>query len=231
MLLDLTPAPRHSTPTRVTRPHPRSVKLRRNFTHGAPSMSHDDKHLAESLIESKSVYEGSFLKVCRDTVRLPNGAASTREYVVHPGAVVVIPLTDDGQVLMERQYRYPVGLVMTEFPAGKLDPGEPPLACAQRELLEETGYTAGQWAHAGDLHLAIAYSTEVIHIFFARDLVQGQQQLDQDEFLEVIAMPVDELMQGCRQGLVTDAKTLTCTLWLQNVLSGAWQLEWRDVNA
>lgn len=190
-----------------------------------------DQHLVETLVQSESVYDGGFLKVRRDTVRLPDGATGRREYIVHPGAVVVIPLLDDGSVLMERQYRYPVGRVMTEFPAGKLDPGEDPLACARRELLEETGYTARQWAHAGDLHLAISYSTEVIHIFFARDLAQGHQQLDHDEFLEVIAMPTDELLKACREGRVTDAKTLTCTLWLQNMLSGAWELDWRDVNA
>jgi len=194
-------------------------------------MAQDDSHLAETRIQSESVYEGSFLKARRDTVRLPDGATAQREYIVHPGAVVIIPMFDDGTVLMERQFRYPVGRVMTEFPAGKLDAGEDPLACARRELLEETGYTARQWAHAGDLHLAIAYSTEVIHIFFARELVQGKQQLDQDEFLEVITLPTGELLQACREGRVTDAKTLTCTLWLQNVLSGAWTLDWRHVNA
>ena len=190
-----------------------------------------DHHLIETLVKSESVYDGSFLKVHRDTVRLPNGATSQREYIVHPGAVVVIPLLDDGAVLMERQHRYPVARVMTEFPAGKLDPGEDPLVCARRELLEETGYTAKQWAHAGDLHLAISYSTEVIHIYFARGLAQGRQQLDHDEFLEVITMPVEDLLQGCRNGSITDAKTLTCTLWLQNALAGDWKLDWLDVNA
>ena len=187
-----------------------------------------ESHLHEELVSSVAAYDGRFLKIRNDTVRLPNGNTSTREYVVHPGAVVVIPLLDDGRVLLERQFRYPIGRVMTEFPAGKLDPGEDPLACGKRELLEETGYTAAQWAHAGALHLAIAYSTEIINIFFARGLRAGPRQLDQDEFLDVISAQPSELYEACARGEVTDAKTLTCTLWLQNVLSGAWQLDWRD---
>jgi ADP-ribose pyrophosphatase len=188
----------------------------------------DDTHLAETQVDSQVLVQGGFLQMRRDTVRLPDGALASREYVVHPGAVVVIPLLDDGRVLLERQFRYPVGRVMTEFPAGKLDPGEDPLDCARRELLEETGYTAGQWAHAGALHLAIAYSTEIIHIFFARRLVAGIPQRDQDEFLEVATAGVDELLEACRSGGVTDAKTLTCMLWLQNVRAGTWRLDWRD---
>ncbi|MCD0503615.1 NUDIX domain-containing protein [Bordetella petrii] len=187
----------------------------------------DDANLIETRLDSQTLCDGSFLKARRDTVQLPNGGTALREYIVHPGAVVIIPLLDDGQVLMERQFRYPIGRVMTEFPAGKLDPGEDPLACARRELLEETGYTAGQWAYAGAMHLAIAYSTEIIHIFFARDLVAGPAQLDQDEFLEVHTTHPQDLAQACRAGQVTDAKTLTCTLWLQNVLAGHWELNWQ----
>ncbi len=186
-----------------------------------------DTHLVETLLASEAPYDGSFLKIRRDTVSLPNGHTGIREYVVHPGAVVVIPLLDDGRVLLERQFRYPIGRVMTEFPAGKLDPGEDPLVCAKRELLEETGYTATQWAHAGALHLAIAYSTEIIHIFFARGLQAGERQLDQDEFLDVISTRPEDLIAACSQGEVTDAKTLTCVLWMQNVLSGAWKLDWQ----
>ena len=163
----------------------------------------------------------------RDTVRLPDGKSASREYVVHPGAVVVIPLLDDGGVVLERQYRYPVRRVMIEFPAGKLDPGEDPLACGQRELLEETGYRAQEWAHAGAMHLAVAYSTEIIHIYFARGLAAGTRKLDAGEFLDVFSASSDELFAWCRDGTVTDAKTLTCALWLQNVVSGAWALEWQ----
>ena len=126
-----------------------------------------DKHLKEECTASVELFKGNFLHAKRDTVRLPDGHTATREYVVHPGAVVVIPLLEDGRLVLERQYRYPIGHVMTEFPAGKLDAGEDPLLCGQRELLEETGYTAREWARAGAMHLAVAYSTEIIHVYFA----------------------------------------------------------------
>jgi ADP-ribose pyrophosphatase len=191
-----------------------------------------DDHLIEHRVHQEELLRGRFLHAFRDTVRLPNQNLATREYVVHPGAVMVIPMLDtpDGlRLVMERQFRYPVGQVMTEFPAGKLDPGEDPWLCAQRELLEETGYTARQWARAGVLHPVIAYSTEVIEIWFAKELTLGQRQLDQDEFLDVFTSSPDELMSACQQGLLTDAKTLTGLLWLQNVQSGQWPLHWQTV--
>lgn len=186
-------------------------------------------HLIEHCIRSELVHQGSFLQLRKDTVRLPHGGEATREYVVHPGAVAVIGLLDDGRVLLERQFRYPVGRVMIEFPAGKLDKGEKPLVCAQRELLEETGYTAREWAYAGPLHLAIGYCDEVIHVFFARGLTAGERRLDADEFLDVCSMTPEQLLKGVQGGQVTDAKTLSCCVWLQNVQSGAWSLEWQAV--
>jgi len=192
-----------------------------------------DAHLIEHRVHQEELLRGHFLHVLRDTVRLPNQNLATREYVVHPGAVMVIPMLDtpDGlRVVMERQFRYPVGPVMTEFPAGKLDPGEDPWLCAQRELLEETGYTAGQWARAGVLHPVIAYSTEAIEIWFAKDLTLGERQLDTDEFLDVFTASPAELMAACQQGLLTDAKTLTGLLWLQNVQSGQWPLHWQTLS-
>src|SRR5207253_4243761 len=128
----------------------------------------------------------------RDTVRLPDGSLATREFVLHPGAVMMIPLLDDGRIVLERQYRYPVRQVLIEFPAGKIDRGEDLLACAQRELLEETGYTASEWAYAGKLAHCVGYSDEMIHIYFARGLTAGAAQLDHGEFVETItASPQD----------------------------------------
>jgi ADP-ribose pyrophosphatase len=191
-----------------------------------------DDHLIEHRVHQEELLRGRFLHAFRDTVRLPNQNLATREYVVHPGAVMVIPMLDtpDGlRLVMERQFRYPVGQVMTEFPAGKLDPGEDPWLCAQRELLEETGYSARQWARAGVLHPVIAYSTEVIEIWFAKELTLGERQLDTDEFLDVFTASPAELMAACQQGRLTDAKTLTGLLWLQNVLSGQWPLHWQTL--
>ena len=191
-----------------------------------------DEHLIEHRIDQQELLRGHFLHAFRDTVRLPDQKTATREYVVHPGAVMIIPLLQepDGlKLVLERQYRYPVGQVMIEFPAGKLDPGEDRWGCAQRELLEETGYTARQWARAGVLHPVIAYSTEVIEIWFARDLHLGNRQLDDGEFLDVFTATPTELMAWCREGQVTDAKTLTGALWLQNMLSGDWPLTWQSV--
>ena len=189
----------------------------------------DDVHLTETRVGSEELLHGHFLHAFRDTVRLPDGSQASRDYVIHPGAVMVVAELPDGRLVLERQFRYPVQSVMIEFPAGKLDAGEASLACARRELLEETGYTAKQWARAGVLHPVISYSTEFIDIWFARELTAGQRQLDQGEFLDVFSATADEILQWCRNGGVTDAKTLTGALWLQNVRSGAWPLDWVTV--
>ena len=187
----------------------------------------DEPHLTETLVRAETVWQGRFLDVRRDTVALPDGVHSTREYIVHPGAVMVVPLLPDGRLLMERQYRYPLGRVMLEFPAGKIDPGEAPFTCAVRELAEETGYRAAEWARAGILHNAIAYSTEGIEIWFARGLTAGPAQLDAGEFLEVVAHTPAELDALAGSGQVTDAKTLIGLFWLQKWQSGQWSLAWQ----
>ncbi len=187
-----------------------------------------DAHLLEQRTGGAQVYRGGFLDVRRDEVSLPDGSHSSREYMVHDGAVMVIPLLDDGRLVLERQYRYPLQRAMLEFPAGKLEKGEAGIVCGVRELFEETGYTAREWAYAGQLHNAIAYSTEHIQIWFARGLQAGQRQLDAGEFLDVFAASADELSAWIRDGLVTDAKTLVGLLWLQQWQAGSWPLDWRS---
>jgi ADP-ribose pyrophosphatase len=189
--------------------------------------SERDSHLTETLVSAEQVWQGRFLDVRCDTVALPDGVQATREYIVHPGAVMVLPLLPDGRMVMERQFRYPIGRTMLEFPAGKIDAGEAPLACAVRELAEETGYRARQWARAGIVHNAIAYSTEGIEIWFARELTLGHARLDAGEFLEVVTHSAAELEAMCASGEVTDAKTLIGLLWLQKWQAGQWPLTWQ----
>jgi ADP-ribose pyrophosphatase len=186
-----------------------------------------DAHLREQLVSSEQVWQGRFLDVRRDTVALPDGHHATREYIVHPGAVMVVPILDDGRLVMERQFRYAMGRVMLEFPAGKIDQGEAPFACALRELTEETGYRAREWARAGVLHNAIAYSTEGIEIWFARGLEAGTAKLDAEEFLEVVIHGEAEIDALCGRGEITDAKTLIGLLWLQKWRCGQWPLTWQ----
>lgn len=192
-----------------------------------PAMSPPDLHLIEHKTGSEELLKGRFLHAFRDTVQLPDGSTATREFIKHPGAVMVVPMLDDGRLVLERQYRYPLHRVMLEFPAGKLDAGESTFTCAQRELREETGYSATEWARAGMLHPVIAYSTEFIDIWFARGLTLGERTLDAGEFLDVFTATLPELLGWCRDGQVTDSKTLTAALWLQNLASGAWTLDWQ----
>lgn len=182
-----------------------------------------DEGLKEVCVASATVHRGKFLTLKQDIVRLPDGKQTGREYVVHPGAVMMIPLFDDGTVLMERQFRYPVGEVMLEFPAGKLDPQEGALRCGERELEEETGYSAARWDYLTRIHPVISYSTEFIDVFLARDLTAGQAKLDDGEFLETFIVPAGQVLDWVRQGRITDVKTIIGAFWLEKVISGDWQ--------
>ena len=182
-----------------------------------------DEHLKETKVDGHLAYDGHFLKIQRDRIRLPDGKPATREYIRHPGAVVILPLFDDGTVLLERQYRYPLERVFIEFPAGKIDPGEDPLLCARRELQEETGYTATDWRFVCTIHNAIAYSDEHLDIFLARGLVAGPRKLDDGEFLDIFTAPLAELLDWIREGKVTDVKTVIGAFWLDRILSNRWQ--------
>lgn len=187
----------------------------------------DDSHLRERQLASQQVYLGRFLDVRHDEIALPDGGVSYREYLVHPGAVMIVPILDDGRLVLERQYRYPIGRSVIEFPAGKLDPHESTLCCGARELFEETGYRAAEWALAGELHNAIAYSTERIEVWFARGLQAGERRLDEGEFLDVFSATQAELEGWIQAGQITDAKTLVGVLWLQQWQAGRRGLDWQ----
>ena len=174
----------------------------------------EHKDLTEHFVSGERVYDGGLLKVHRDIVRLPDGTQGSREYIRHPGAVAVVALFDDGNVLLERQFRYPNRREFIEIPAGKLEPNEPHLETAKRELLEETGYVAQEWTRLTVIHTAIAYTDEAIELFLAKKLTQGDRRLDAGEFLETVIVPFTEAIDMIRQGRITDAKSVTGLLWV-----------------
>ena len=169
--------------------------------------------LEEKTVSSRLIFDGKVVHLYKDTVRLPDGAESVREYVKHIGAVCILPLTDDGEVILERQYRYAVRQILTEIPAGKLDaPGEDPLEAAKRELREETGATAREMIPLGDYYGSPAILGERIRMFLARGLTFGETEFDEDEFLEVFRLPLDEAEAAVLRGEIPDGKTQAAIL-------------------
>jgi len=184
----------------------------------------NDTNFIEETLASEEVFKGKLLHVHSDHVRLPDGTESVREWVAHPGAVVVIAVLDNGRLLFERQYRYPLRRVFLELPAGKIDTGEHILDTARRELREETGYKAKNWRHLGTMHPCIGYSNERIEIFFADGLTYVGHALDDGEILEVIELSLHDALLSVRDGEISDAKTVTALLWAEKILTGAWPL-------
>lgn len=177
---------------------------------------------SEITLGSEPVFDGVLLHVRCDTVRLPNGNEATREYIRHPGAAMIIARPDPDTIILERQFRYPLARHFIELPAGKMDPGEEPLATAQRELHEECGYTAREWRHLTTLHPCIAYADERIELYLADGLTQVGAALDEDEFLEVMTVPLTQALGWVRDGTITEAKAVTGLLWAEKIRSGEW---------
>jgi ADP-ribose pyrophosphatase len=178
--------------------------------------------LSETTLASQTVFHGVLLHVKADRVRLPNGHESVREYILHPGASMIIAMADDDTIVLERQYRYPLRRHFIELPAGKIDPGEDPLDTAKRELREECGYAAAQWRHLTTMHPAIGYADERIELYLARGLTQVGHQRDADEMIEVLHVPVRDALAWIRDGRITEAKAITGLLWAEKIVRGDW---------
>ena len=184
---------------------------------------HNDEDLIETLISSENVLNGGMMKVKRDQVRLPSGNQGQREFIVHPGAVLIVPILDNGNLLLERQFRYPLNQVFIELPAGKIDPGENILKTGQRELQEETGYSAQEWIYLGYQHPCIGYATEVIHMFLVKGLVEGEPLNDADEALQLFQASLEDCLQMVADNKITDAKSIIALMWTEKYLQGKWQ--------
>ena len=185
----------------------------------------DPPDFTETTVDSEKVFDGVLLHVRKDTVRLPNGHTSTREYVAHPGAATVLAFVDERTLLLERQYRCPLRQHFIELPAGKIDPGEAPLDTAKRELREECGYEAAQWRHLGTLHPCIGYADERIELYLARELTHVGNALDDDEFLQVFEATIDEALEWIRTGRITEPKAIMGLLWADKIARGEWKAE------
>ena len=176
--------------------------------------------LKETRLDSTLMYDGGFIRVHKDSVRLPDGRVSSREYINHPGAVAVLALLDNGNLVMERQYRYAPQREFFELPAGKIDHGEDILRCAQRELLEETGYVASEWIHLATAWPCIGYADERMEYFLARGLTHQGRKLDDGEFLEVFELSLPEAIEWMRLGKINESKTMVGLFWLEKYLKG-----------
>jgi ADP-ribose pyrophosphatase len=178
--------------------------------------------LSETTVATEKVYDGKLLHVRRDQARMPDGKIAIREYITHPGAVVIIPLLENGELVLERQHRYPLHQDFYELPAGKLDGDEDPLACGQRELLEETGYRANSWRYITTLHPCIGYSDEKLIYYLAEDLAFEGASLDDGEHLEVFTLTLPSALEWVREGKITDNKTVSGLFWAEKMLRGEW---------
>ena len=181
--------------------------------------------LTETTVSSQKVFDGDLLHVYQDHARLPDGKVKIREYIAHPGAVVIIPLLDNGELVLERQFRYPLHRDFYELPAGKIDSGEDPFVCAQRELLEETGYTAKSWRYLATLHPCIGYSNEKLIYYLAQELTFEGASLDDGEHLEVFTLTPAEALEWVKEGKITDNKSVSGLFWAEKILRGEWAVK------
>lgn len=186
----------------------------------APRVERADDPLAETTVGEETLFDGRFMHLVREEIRLPDGAPGQRLFLTHPGAAAIVALYEDGSILLERQWRHPMKRSFWEIPAGKLDPNESELVCAQRELKEECGVAADRWSSLGTLHNAIGYSNEHIAVFLAEGLTEGAQELDDGEWLEVVRVPLEEALAMARDGRITDVKTIVALFWTESKLRG-----------